>query len=255
MRRWLVSGLLAGGAATLAALAATSTITVSWRDKPPYHYLQDGKPQGFLLTRAQAIFEQAGIPARFVVEPQKRIWANFAHGASNYCSISWYKLPEREALAQYSQAFHEDQPHTLLVAPSALAQVKSHATLESLLADPTLTLGVVEGVSYGPVLDQLIKTSRNKVMSRTVDTTQMMRMLTVGRASYVFVDREDWEYFQQTQHPGPTVVRYDPPGMPPGLRRHIVCSKDVAAETMRKLDLAITATGGVFNPGHSKPAR
>jgi hypothetical protein len=158
-------------------------------------------------------------------------------------------------VAQYSLPFHEDLPHTMLVAPSAYAQVKSHATLETLLADPSLTLGVVEGVSYGPALDQLIKTSRNKVMRRTVDTVQMMRMLTVGRASYVFVDREDWEYFQQTHQPGQSVIRYDLPGMPPGLRRHIVCSKDVPRETMHKLDQAITATGGTVNAGHSKPAR
>ncbi|EEF22185.1 conserved hypothetical protein [Ricinus communis] len=91
-------------------------------------------------------------------------------------------------------------------------------------------------------------------MSRTVDTTQMMRMLTVGRTSYVFADREDWDYFQQIHKPGDAVVRYDLPGMPPGLRRHIVCSKDVPRETMHRLDLAITATGGVVNAGHSRPA-
>jgi len=77
--------------------------------------------KGFLLERARAAFAYAGLPARFVNEPQKRIWANFEHGASNYCSISWYRLPARVAVAQYSQPFHEDLPHTVLIAPDKLS--------------------------------------------------------------------------------------------------------------------------------------
>ncbi|WP_166454624.1 substrate-binding periplasmic protein [Duganella rivi] len=250
----LLAGLC-GALASGALIAAEPQLTVAWRDKPPYHYLDNGVPTGFLLTRARAIFDSAGLNARFVSEPQKRIWANFKHGATNYCSISWYRLPEREAVAQFSQPFHEDLPHTILIAPRAAARVKAHTSLNSLLADPALTLGVVEGVSYGPVLDAKIKTSSNTVMSRTVETTQMMRMLTVGRASYIFVDREDWEYFQQKEKPGQSILHYDMPDMPPGLKRHIVCSRDVPQATMNKLNQAIAATGGIFNPGHSQPAK
>jgi hypothetical protein len=74
-------------------------------------------PQRLPAGARAAVFATAGLEARFVNEPQKRIWANFQHGTTNYCSISWYRLPEREALAQYSQPFHEDLPHTILIAP------------------------------------------------------------------------------------------------------------------------------------------
>jgi len=249
--------LFAGLCAALASGAACSAppITVAWRDKPPYHYIENGVPKGFLLARARQVFATAGLETRFINEPQKRIWANLQHGASNYCSISWYRLPEREAVAQYSQPFHEDLPHTVLIAPGMETRVKAHATLASLLADPTLTVGVIEGVSYGPVLDPLIKAGQNKIMSRTVETTQMMRMLTVGRASYMFVDREDWEFFRDKEKASQSLVRHDFPDMPGGLKRHIVCSRDVPQDTMNKLNQAIAATGGMNNPGHSKPAK
>lgn len=237
------------------AWPATPQITVAWRDKPPYHYIENGIAKGFLLERAREVFAAAGLPARFINEPQKRIWANFQHGSTNYCSISWYRLPEREAVAQYSNPFHEDLPHTVLIAPGMVERVQAHATLEALLTDPTLTLGMIEGVSYGPVLDQMIRSGKNKLMSRTVETTQMMRMLTVGRASYMFVDREDWEFFRQKEPSAQKLVRYDLPNMPVGMRRHVVCSRDVPQETMNKLNQAIAATGGMLNPGHSKPAK
>lgn len=252
--RLLLAGLCAAVTGS-AAWSAPPPITVAWRDKPPYHYLEKGVPKGFLLARARQVFAAAGLEARFIDEPQKRIWANLQHGASNYCSISWYHLPEREALAQYSQPFHEDLPHTILIAPGMEQRVKAHATLAALLADPTLTVGVIEGVSYGPALDAMIKASKNKIMSRTVETTQMMRMLTVGRASYMFVDREDWEFFRDKEKSGKSLVRHDFPDMPGGLKRHIVCSRDLPPQTMDKLNHAIAATGGINNPGHSKPAR
>jgi hypothetical protein len=88
------------------------------------------------------------------------------------------------------------------------------------------------------------------MMSRTVETTQMLRMLGVGRASFMFADREDWAYYRQRGE-RLMAVEYDLPGMPPGLRRHIVCGKDVPQETMDRLNKAIAATGGIVNPGHS----
>jgi len=251
IRSQLCRGSILAAAALLCGSARSEpqTLTVAWRDKPPYHYTEADVGRGFLLERARQIFKTAEIPARFVGEPQKRIWAKFAHGATNYCSISWYKLSQREALAQYSMPIHEDLPHTILVAPGSVAQVTSHATLAGLLADPELTLGVVDGVSYGPELDRLIKDSKNRIMGRTVDTTLMIRMLGADRASYMFADREDWEHYRR-QGGGALPVQYDLPAMPPGLRRHIVCSKDVPQATMDKLNKAIAATGGMANPGH-----
>lgn len=206
--------------------------------------MDNGVPKGFLLKRTQDVFTAAGVETHFVSEPLKRIWANFQHGATNYCAISWYKLPEREAVAQFTLPIHIDPPHVVLIAPDAVAQVKAHTTLASLLDDSALTLALVDGVSYGPELDAQIKRGKNQIMRRTVEPTLMMRMLSVGRASFMFVDREDWEYFRKKEKWARTPVRYELPDMPPGLKRHIVCSKHVAPEVMERLNQAITASGG-----------
>ncbi len=240
----ILSAACLGGAGLA---SAGNVITVAWRDKPPYHYLDNGAAKGFLLQRTREVFAAAGIEAHYVNEPLKRIWANFQHGATNYCSISWYKLPEREAVAQYTQAIHIDPPHVIMVAPDAEAKVRAHATLASLLADKSLTLAVVDGVSYGSEIDDLIKHSGNQIMRRTVEPKLMLRMLTVGRASFMFADRDDWDFFRKNEKWPRPLVRVDFPNMPPGLKRHIVCSKDVAPEIMDKLNQAIAATGGPSN--------
>jgi polar amino acid transport system substrate-binding protein len=237
---------------TPARQSADAPITVAWRDKPPYHYTADGRERGFLLARAQQVFAAAGVENRFVTEPAKRIWANFHGGKPNYCSIGWYRLPERERVAQYSAPFHLDLPHTVLVAPGA--QARGHATLASLLGDMRLSIGVVDGVSYGPEIDALIARGANQVVRRTVEPTAMMRMLGVGRASFMLLDQEDWEYYRRRDASLRNTVRRDFPDMPAGLTRYIVCSRDVAPDVMARLNRAIDRVGKA-RPGAGQGAR
>ncbi|MGV7207148.1 substrate-binding periplasmic protein [Oxalobacteraceae bacterium A2-2] len=229
----------------LGARAAEPVYTVAWRDKPPYHYVENGVSKGFLLERVKAVFAAAGLKIRLVNEPQKRIWTKLQHGADHYCSLSWHKLSERATVAQYSNPLHQDQPQTVLIAPGAVAQVKAHPTLATLMADPALTMGVIDGLSYGPVLDEMIAASQNQIMRRTVDTMLMMRMVSVDRASYMVTDRYDWEYYRRNNKDNRLPLRYDFPDMPPGLKRHIVCSRDVPAAIMARINHGIAVTGGM----------
>ncbi|CAN7423716.1 transporter substrate-binding domain-containing protein [Pseudoduganella sp. LjRoot289] len=239
--------LMLAGAGALAAppappsipLAVQAPITVAWSEKPPYYYQEDGVDKGYMLAYGKAIFAAAGVEARFVPEPQKRIWARFRDGTRNYCSMAWYYLPDRVDIVQYTLPIHTDPPQIVLVAPKALAQVKSHATLASMLADPKLTLGIVDGSSYGPQLDARIARSSNQIMRRTVPSLGMIRMLAAGRASYLLTDRDVWEFTRPRQQELAGLAQYDVPDMPSGLQRHIVCSLDVPAASIGKLNRAI----------------
>lgn len=236
-------GLLLATPLLLAAtLASAQSVTVAWRDKAPYYYLEDGLEKGFMLAYAKQLFANAGVDAQFVREPHKRIWSRFADGTRNYCSIAWYRLPEREEIAQYSQPIYTDPPQTILVAPGAVERVRTHATLASLLADPTLTLGVIDGVSYGSELDARIRQSANQIMRRTVPTSNMVQMLAAGRASYLLTDRNDWNYLRPRNKQLARLVQYEVPDQPPGLKRYVLCSRDVPAAVMDRLNQAIRTT-------------
>jgi hypothetical protein len=95
------------------------------------------------------------------------------------------------------------------------------------------------------VLDEMIAASQNQIMRRTVDTMLMMRMVSVDRASYMVTDRYDWEYYRRNNKDNRLPLRYDFPDMPPGLKRHIVCSRDVPAAVMSRINHGIAATGGM----------
>jgi uncharacterized protein (TIGR02285 family) len=229
------------------------TITVAWRDKAPSHYLENGVEKGELLLRARQVFAAAAIRTHFVREPTKRIWATLQAGTPNYCSIGWYRLPEREVDAQYSVPFHADPPQVVLAAADAVAAVAAHPTLASLLADPRLALGVADGVSYGAELDALIRHSANQVQRRTVDPETLMHMTGAGRFSYMFADVSDWDHWRKHDPAMKEVVRRDFPDMPPGLLRYIICSKDVAPAVMARLNKAIDAA--LPEPAAARPRK
>jgi uncharacterized protein (TIGR02285 family) len=227
-------------AATLAF--AAPPITVAWSEKPPYYYIEDGIDKGFMLAYGKTVFAAAGIDAAFVREPQKRIWSRFRTGMRNYCSLGWYHLAERTAIAQYSLPIYTDPSQMVLIAPKSVAQVQAHATLASMLADPTLTLGLLDGSSYGAELDARIKDSTNRKMLSSVNSVGMMQMVAADRVSYMLSDRTDWNYTRIRHRSLDGVVQYEVPDVPPGLKRHIVCSKDIPAATMEKLNQAIRIT-------------
>jgi polar amino acid transport system substrate-binding protein len=225
--------------AALSPPAAAQIITVSWRDKPPYHYVDQGGERGFLLARGKQVFAAAGVPAHFVVEPTKRIWASFQSGKKNYCSLGRYRMPERDAFAQYSRVIHADPPQVLLVSAPSLERVRVHKSLAALLADPQFELGLADGSSYGTRLDAMIKDGGNQVLRRTVESSTMIRMIAAGRMSYTIADRYGWEYLRAREPLLASVTVLDMPDMPPGLARYLMCSKDIPAATMAKLNRAI----------------
>ena len=236
----LASAVLAA-AASGAAPPPAPPITVAWRDRPPYYYTENGVDKGAVLISSKQVFADAGVAAHFVKMPSKRIWATFLAHASNFCTIGWYRLPEREAYAQFSLPILSDPPQIVLVAPSAVAAVDRHGTLSALLADPHLSLGLVDGISYGPQFDARIRASANQVQVRTVDAASMMRMVAAGRFSFTISDVDDWRYASAHDATLKPAVRRDYPDMPAGLKRYIMCTKDVPADSMARLNRAIEA--------------
>lgn len=225
----------------LADSALAQDLTMVFRDKPPYSYVDQGVQRGFLLERTQRILEQAGLRARFIDMPPKRIFLEIQNNAHAVCSFGWYKIPEREKYARFSQPIHQDKPHVVLAGPRSADDVKKHRSLKSLLDESGLTLAVVDGVSYGPELDALIGKFPGKVDRSLVSPIQVAKKVALKRADFMFIDQEDYDYLMATnpEFKAEGLVRIDYPDLPPGLKRYILCSQQVSEETMGRIDTAI----------------
>ncbi len=239
MKRALTLLGLVLAAPVASAQDKTPVISVAWREKPPYHYTEGGVEKGFLRFRTIRIFEEAGVPLQFVDEPTKRVWASLQAGKPNYCAMGRYKTLERASYTQYTHALHIDPPQYLLTSSALLGKIKSHKTLAAVLADRNLEVGLIDGGSYGPELDALVRAGANKVTVRTVDSATLMRMVAVGRMSYTFADRYSWDHIRARDPLVASLHPVDLPDMVPGMTRYIVCSKNMPPQVMQRLDKAI----------------
>lgn len=201
------------------------------------------------MDRTREIFNRAGIEAVYVEIPVKRIFANIRKNQDAICSPSWYKLAEREAFAKFSLVIHQDRPHIVLAASRVMAEVEKHKSLNSLLSDRHIRLGVVANVSYGPQLDEAIKDLSVSVMREAATVPNLAKMVAFNHgADYMLIDREDHGYIdRQGEMTAMGLQPVELPDMPPGLNRYLMCSKSVDDDTMARIDLAIRELYPQFN--------
>lgn len=240
--RTLIAAAAAWGIQTpFVSPAQAEDLVMVFRDKPPYSYVDHGVQRGFLLERTQRILDQAGVRARFLDMPPKRIFLEIQNNAQAVCSFGWYKIPEREKYARFSQPIHQDKPHVVLAGPRSADEVKKHRSLKSLLDQSGLALAVVDGVSYGPEIDALIARFPGKIDRSLVSPIQVAKKVALKRADFMFIDQEDYDYLMSTnpEFKAEGLVRIDYPDLPPGLKRYILCSQQVSDETMGRIDAAI----------------
>jgi uncharacterized protein (TIGR02285 family) len=220
-------------------LVKSDVVKVAWVARPPFQYSENKQAKGSRLERVKQIFKLANIPAEFVEEPAKRIWSQLATGNGNYCSFDWYKLPEREAIAQFSIALEITAPYSILVSPNAYAKVAAHTHLDELLADSELSLGLLDAVSYGEELSVMIQHSKNKHVSIHASPSVMARMISANRASFMFINKYEWDYLRKNDAMLSTAKLIEMAGVPLGQPSYLVCGKKMDSARMQKLNQAI----------------
>lgn len=221
--------------------AVAAPLLMVYRDKPPYSFVENGVAKGFLLERTARVLNRAGIEAQFREMPPKRIFFEIEKNQQAICSFGWYKLAEREKYALYSGPLHQDQAHLVLAGPRSVDTVRRHATLQGLMADATLIWAGADGVSYGPELDRLIAAFAGQLERTLQSPLQVAKKIAAQRADFMFIDREDLKYLNASSADfhGSALVPIEYPDMPPGLKRYILCSQQVGAPVMRRINAAI----------------
>lgn len=230
----LLAALLAGSA------WAQPSLTIEYRDKPPYSYTDAGKPLGFLIERSARLLKRAGIEAHYVEVPIRRTLQHLQANQGALCSPGLYRNPEREAFARFSLPIHRDRPHVVLAHASVAAQIRAMPRVAQLFADASLQPGLMDGVSYGQQLDQHLANAARTPVRAQLAPLQLARMVGARRVDYMLIDEEDLGWLRRnpdfTHLP---LVRIEFPDMPRGELRYLACSQQVPPQTMERLNQSI----------------
>ncbi len=221
------------------APAAERALVVYYIPRPPFYLTgDDGRPRGIIVDIAKEVFWRARVAHRFKEAPCKRIIVNLKR-KEYACGIGWFKKPEREAFARFSAPIYRDRPLVAVVNKKKAARLPPKPTLNRLL-DSGLTIGVIDGFSYGPWADEGFERFKPKMEVVTGSQQTLLRMMALGRFDYALINAEEAEWRLEND-PGLS-ARLEIKQIadaPEGNLRHIMFSLAVEKEVIERINAAI----------------
>lgn len=218
---------------------AQETVALLYNHRPPYIVSQpDGSATGLTATPAANAFKAAGIPVEWKKMPTNRQIAAIKENVGNDCAIGWFKNPEREQFAKFTNPIYRDKPTVLLA--NRQFTVSAKETLRNLLGRRDIHVLVKERFSYGPYIDGLLAELKPLTVSTTGENIQMLEMIRAHRADFMFVAEEEASYLvEQAGFSSGDFKMIRPEDVPAGEKRYLICSKRVDDRIIMRLNAAI----------------
>jgi uncharacterized protein (TIGR02285 family) len=223
----------------LAETSNSETITVHFHDRRPFYMRSADEVHGLVADPIATAFEHADIPFKWQETPAKRQLDIIARNEDKSCAAGWFKTPERETFAIYTLPVYQDKPF-VAVARADNEYLAETEILDRVLQERRLELLVKEGYSYGEYVDGRLKTLAPRQVKTTADNRNILKMIESYRADYSFMTEEeayDLLIFSGVKRTSFKLVHFS--DMPPGNKRHIICSRQVDPEIIARLDSAI----------------
>jgi len=221
---------------------AAEPLQLLYQDRPPYYTSNnDGAKGGLVSGPVEQALKAAGIPFTWVHSSGKGQIETVRRGGEAVCTPGWFKKPEREAFAKFSDPVYRDRPQ-VVIARTDNRGVFGHRTLADLFADKQLRFGAKTGYSYGPFADDLIQAKKPPMVRTTQDVSGLVRMLLGGRFDYILAAPEEYESLaDRLGIASEDIAAIEMTDIPPGNKRYLMCSKDVADGIIARFNAALAA--------------
>jgi len=220
--------------------AFSYTIQISYIERPPYYFTENGQATGFLFDLQKKIFNDANIKVNFISLPAKRALKRVKRPHELHCSIGWFKTPKREKFANFTLPIYQNKPLAIVVKKKNSSKIENYSTLKEIFLDKKLTSTKIDGFSYGTFVDQLIKELSPAFYTITGEQQQLIRMLAKERMTYLLVAPEEIATLIKSNKLDPlefTVFKLT--DIPAGNKRYLMCNKSVNQETIDKINISI----------------
>ena len=225
----------------------TEVLDIHYFEYPPYyHQMENGQASGIIVDLARQILAAAQVEPRFSFMPAKRILHEIQSDRPA-ASLGWFKTLEREQFAQFSLPIYVNRPVGVFFLRENEEKFRPYDTLEGLLQSGRVFFGRVQGLSEGPQLDGMLAKYEDKTVQVAADSIRLLKMLESKRFDFMLVPPEEVDVLlEAAQVPKDIFVLKAMSDIPQGNLRHIIYSKAVSPDLIRKIDQAIITKIGML---------
>jgi polar amino acid transport system substrate-binding protein len=218
-------------------------IDVVITSRPPYYVVDgNGVVSGIVASPAIEVFKMAGLDIQWEAASFKRQLKIIEDNKKQICGIGWFKTPEREKFAKFTEYIYQNKPFIALIRSDNHA-VAAHRSLRSLMNDQALKMGGKLGFSYGATVDGLIDELAPKSVTTDQTNVGMARMLIGKRFDYMISSPEEAAHLIGSFSTGSeefTMLKFL--DLPSESKRYILCSQSVSDGVIERLNTAILKT-------------
>ena len=216
-------------------------ITLHYNERAPYlQTLDNGDIAGLTATPAEQALRRAGIAFKWEKTPSNRQIQLLEKNAGADCMVGWFKNPQRQLIGNFSLPLYQDKP-TIGLALFSNINIDSGSPLVQVLQNRELRLLVKDGYSYGEHIDGLIQQLEPRRIRTTVENINMLRMIALDRADYLFIAEEEASGLIRQSEFDPGDFKYIHfSDSPDGGQRHLWCSKQVTEHSLNRINRAIS---------------
>ena len=227
--------------ASIPLQASAEPLTVSYFERPPYYFTSaSGTAAGLLVARTKKILQTAGIEAQFISLAPSKINYILRYATSPHCSIGWFKKPERELYAKFTQPIYQNKPLVILTTRENQKQLKKYKTLAQIFANKQLVLARMGSFSYGTYVDQLLEKLSPKSLFYSKQQAELLLSLHTNQASYMLVAPEEiQQMIIAAKLPEEEFVKMTLDEIPSGNFRYLMCGQTVSDSLIKQLNSAI----------------
>jgi polar amino acid transport system substrate-binding protein len=221
--------------------AGAKSLTLSYLERPPYYFTSEsGTAEGLLIARTKKVLQTAGIEAHFISLTPNKINYILRYATTPHCSIGWFKKPERELYAKFTQPIYQNKPLVILTTREKQKQFKNYRTLAQFFADNQLVLARMGSFSYGAYVDQLLEKLSPKSLFYSKQQTELLLSLHTNQASYMLVAPEEiQQMIIAAKLPEEEFVKITLDEIPSGNFRYLMCGQAVSDNLIEQLNFAI----------------
>ena len=151
----------------------TKLVTVVY---PPYVTLEQGRAGGIAIKLVKRVFEKLGQPLQINIVPFTRAMDQTRSGEFDGM-FPVFKTPEREEFASYMTEMLFDQD-IVIMGKKVSKKIWNRDTFEN------VSLCLVDGFSYGELMDQMLKYHKFKAVERVSAPIQCLRLLMTNKVDF-----------------------------------------------------------------------
>ena len=226
------------GCASWTKAAPEFDIEFGFNSKPPLFYFDEGRALGDVVDVVRQACLLADLKCGFVELPFQRVMVYLEQRRPGFAALGFSKTPEREKFVTFSEPVWRDDNPVLLVRSGDKKAFQTYTSLADMVSRSTFVFGGKIGNVY-PIDEQLRAMGARD--TRFSGEAQRFPFLLVAKR-FDFTLMYPSELAPALQGSGVVssaveVMTY--PDMPTGAERHLLFSKEVALEVVKKLDAAL----------------